>query len=483
MAILMTTAAGALQAAGQGVTTQAVAAPPPRPNILLIMTDDQTLESMRVMDHVDRVIGDQGVTFTRNFVSYSLCCPSRATLMTGQYEHNHGVMTNEAPTGGFDRFDELHATNNLAVWLQDAGYYTTLIGKYLNGYKNTPPVPAGWSEWHAASPDTQRVYDWRMSNNGVLTTYGEDPADFKQDVFTEKAVGYIARRAPLPKPFFLWLSYTAPHDGTWGNAPLDYCTGVTAKPAPRHAGAFASEPLPMPPNFNEADVSDKPQEIRHLAPIGTSGLADIRTKYRCTLESLLSVDEGVQQVIDALRSVDELSNTVIMFTSDNGFFDGEHRIRPDKVHVYDESIRVPLMMRGPGIPRGATRGAMTVNADLAPTIVDIADATPGLVMDGRSLLPVINNPGIENGRELLIESEKWLKAPAFKAIRTKRYMYAEHSTGEKELYDLQNDPYELRSRHNDPAYALVKAQLATELQKLKNCSGAGCRLHRPDPKP
>jgi N-acetylglucosamine-6-sulfatase len=482
VAILSAVSTGALMVAGERATEQAVAAPP-RPNILVIMTDDQTRESMRVMGNVNTLIGDQGVTFTRNFVNYSLCCPSRATFMTGQYEHNHGVMTNEAPTGGFPRFEALHANNNLAVWLEDAGYYTALIGKYLNGYKNDPSVPPGWSEWHAASPDTQRVYDWRLNNGGVLTQYGEAPPDFKQDVFTRKAVSFIGRRAPLPKPFFLWLTYTAPHDGTWGNAPLDYCQGVTAKPAPRHAGAFASEPLPMPPNFNEADVSDKPQAIRSLGPIGPSGLADMRTKYRCTLESLLSVDEGVKQVVDALRTSGELANTLIVFTSDNGFFNGEHRIRPDKVHVYEESIRVPLKMRGPGLPHGVNVGDMTINADLAPTIVDAANASPGLVMDGRSLLPVVRNPGIEDGRELLIESENWLGQPPFNAIRTKRYVYAEYSTGEKELYDLQNDPFELRSRHSDPAYASVKAQLATELHKLQTCAGAGCRLHWTDPAP
>jgi N-acetylglucosamine-6-sulfatase len=162
---------------------------------------------------------------------------------------------------------------------------------------------------------------------------------------------------------------------------------------------------------------------------------------------------------------------VLIFTSDNGYFHGEHRIPRDKQHIYEESIRVPLEMRGPGIPQGVTVDDLAINADLAPTIVDVANANPGRAMDGRSLIPVAQHPGIERGRELLIEE------PKFKAIRTERYMYAEHYTGEKELYDLNKDPFELVSRHNDAAYASVRKQLAAELQKLRSCAGLNCRLH------
>jgi arylsulfatase A-like enzyme len=160
-----------------------------------------------------------------------------------------------------------------------------------------------------------------------------------------------------------------------------------------------------------------------------------------------------------------------MLTSDNGFFHGEHRIPTGKTRIYEESIRVPLMMRGPGIPRGVSVSDLTINADLAPTIVELANANPGLVMDGRSLIPVAQQPGIEQGRELLIEQ------PSFQAIRTERYMYAEHETGERELYDLPNDPFELQSRHDDPAYASEIAALSIRLQQLGNCAGASCQVH------
>ncbi len=256
-----------------------------------------------------------------------------------------------------------------------------------------------------------------------MVRYGTDPADFKQDVLTGKAVNLVNRRAPRPRPFFLWLTYTAPHifEPPSSNPPGN-CQAA-AKPAPRHAHAFDSEPLPRPPNFNEADVSDKPAKIRRRPRLNADQIAEIRRKYRCELESLLSVDEGVKAVVAALRAKSELGNTVLIYTSDNGYFHGEHRIPKYKQHLYEESIRVPLQMRGPGIPRGVRVGSLAINADLAPTIVDLANASPGLVMDGRSLIPVANRPGIERGRELLIEE------PGFKAIRTRRYVYAEHRTG------------------------------------------------------
>jgi N-acetylglucosamine-6-sulfatase len=470
LATLGVTAALAV-ASGTRPPTHVQAAPAQgRPNVLVIESDDQTVESMRVMDRVNSLIGDQGATFQNSFVNYSLCCPSRATFLTGQYEHNHGVLGNTPPDGGFGRFESLHADNNLAVWLQDAGYYTGMIGKYLNGYSNNPLVPPGWSEWHAAAPDDQDVYDYTLNENGTLVHFGQAPADFKQDVLTSRAVDFVDRRARKPKPFFLWLTYTAPHGGGPNpnpNPPLN--CDMTAKPAPRHAHAFDSEPLPRPPNFNEADVSDKPAAMRRLPLLSAGEITDTQRRYRCRLESILSVDEGVKAIIDELRARGELDDTLIAYTSDNGFFHGEHRIPSGKLHIYEESIRVPLEMRGPGIPRGVNVGDPAINADLAPTIVDAANANPGLVMDGRSLIPVAQNPGIESGRELLIEE------PSFEAIRTERYMYAEHSTGEQELYDLQNDPFELQSRHNAPAYASIKAQLADRLHELQNCAGASCR--------
>jgi N-acetylglucosamine-6-sulfatase len=463
---------GALAVAGSGTspaTLGQAAAAQARPNIVVIETDDQTLESMRVMDNVNSLIGDRGVTFKNSFLNHSLCCPSRATFLTGQYMHNHRVLSNKWPSGGFGRFQALHGNNNLAVWLRRAGYYTALFGRYLNGYVFRPLVPRGWSEWRTGA--NQKVYGYTLDENGTLLRYGQDPTDFKQDVLTWKAINFVNRRAPRARPFFLWLNYTAPHVGEPPNPnPPGNCQ-ASATPAPRHAHAFDSEPLPRPPNFNEPFVSDKPAEIRNRPRLSADQIADIQRMYRCELESLLSVDEGVKKVVDALKAKAELANTVLIYTSDNGYFHGEHRIPKDKQHIYEESIRVPLQMRGPGIPRGVQVGSLAINADLAPTLVDLANADPGLLMDGRSLIPVANDPRIQRRRKLLIEER------SFKAIRTRRYMYAEHRTGERELYDLKNDPFERVSRHNAPAYALVRARLAARLHELRSCAGSGCRVY------
>ncbi len=459
----------AVAVAIRGTTLEHAGAAQARPNIVVVETDDQTAESIRVMRNVNTVIGGRGATFKNNFVNHSLCCPSRATFLTGQYEHNHGIVGNEGPHGGFVRFQALHRENHLGVWLQNAGYYTATIGRYLNGYDNLT-VPPGWSEWYVAIGRGQAVYDYALNENGTSVHYGQNPADFKQDVLSRKAVGFVNRRAPQAQPFFLWLTYTAVHvAGPNPNPNPPFDCAATAKPATRHAHAFDSEPLPMSSNFNESDVSDKPAAIRNLPRLSAGQVADIRRTYRCELESLLSVDEGVRRVTDALAARGELGNTLFIYTSDNGYFHGEHRVPREKGRIYDESIRVPLQIRGPGIPQGVNIGALSINADLAPTVIDAANATPGLVMDGHSLIPVAQNPAIAQGRELLVEQ------PNFGAIRTARHMYVEWNSGEKELYDLSNDPFELRSRHAAPGYASTRTQLATRLHELEQCAGASCR--------
>jgi len=474
-AVAQGTTQGIAQGAAQGAAPGVAAAPP---NIVVIMTDDQNVSSLPVMPKTRQLLAAAGTTFDNNFVSYSLCCPSRATYLTGQYPHNHGVMGNSPPDGGYYK---LRGDETVPVWLSRAGYRTTHIGKYFNGYGTQDPteIPPGWQEWHGmVDPTTYRMWGYTINNNGVPRTYGqqdvEDPALYQTDVLATFATNYIDRVAPGTQPFLLSFAPLAPHlevgwASTHGNR--------NPRPAPRHRGAFETAQLPRPPSFNEADVSDKPAQIRQLPLLGPLDIASITKDYRSRLESLLAVDDAVSSIVARLQANGELANTLIVFTSDNGWLQGEHRIPRGKIFVYEESIRVPLILRGPGVPVNATNPAFVSNVDLAATILDAADAQPGITIDGRSLLSIAQDPGQATGRHLLVETgpkpsgNQW-----YAAIRVGRYAYVEHSTGERELYDLQIDPYELQSRHSDPAYATVRAVLANRMHQLQACAGASCWL-------
>ncbi len=442
-----------------------------KPNILVLMTDDQTVESMRVMANVRTLLARQGATFTNNFVSYPLCCPSRSTFLTGQYAHNHTVMGNAPPAGGYDKLAPTHS-NTLPAWLQRAGYTTVHLGKYLNGYGSARPleVPPGWSEWYGSTdPSTYRYFNYTLNENGKLVTYGTGAANYQTDVYGRKAIDLIRRLAPSPKPFFLWVAFLAPHSGG-PRDPDDPANQATPSPAPRHRNALATAPLPAPPSLNEADVSDKPAAIRNRRLIPAARLNAIHENYQQRLESLLAVDEAIRDIVNTLAASGELGRTLIVFTSDNGFFHGEHRIPDGKVLVYEPSVRVPLILRGPGIPRDVQRTNLSVNVDLARTILDAAGAKPGRRPDGVSLLPFTRDARKRSGRDILLET------PTYSAIHTPRYVFVQHSTGEQELYDLAADPHQLTSLHADARYKALKDELAARLTRLKSCVGDACRL-------
>jgi arylsulfatase A-like enzyme len=434
------------------------------------MTDDQTVESMRVMQNVNVLLARQGTTFENNFASFPLCCPSRTTYITGQYGHNHTVMGNAPPAGGYDKLAPTHA-NTLPAWLRSAGYTTVHLGKYLNGYGSARPleVPAGWSEWYGSTdPSTYRYYNYTLNENGRLVTYGTGAANYQTDVYGRKAVELIRRLAPSETPFFLSVAFLAPHSGGPRDSD-DPANLATPSPAVRHRNLFAGQPLPTPPSLNEADVSDKPAAIRNRPVIRPARLNAIREEYQQRLESLLAVDEAIRDILSALQATGELERTLIVFTSDNGFFHGEHRVQTGKVLVYEPSVRVPLILRGPGLPHGAKRTNLVANVDLAATILDAAKARPGRRLDGRSLLPLARDPLLRSGRDILLETT------TYSAIRTPRYVFVQHTTGEQELYDLATDPNQLTSLHADARYAAVKNDLGARLTRLRTCSGDGCR--------
>lgn len=475
VALLALAAGMVVGAQGHGDSAQA-ATTAPKPNIVVIETDDQTLAEMEVLPSVKRLIGDQGVTFDNNFDSFSLCCPSRATFLTGQYPHNNGVRGNALPEGGYEK---LNSANTLPVWLQRAGYYTVHLGKYLNGYgrRNPLEIPAGWSEWRGSvDPSTYRFYGYTLNENGVLTTYCAipEPSCYQTDVYRDKANEIIRRRAPQG-PFFMWVAFLANHSGG-PREPGDPPNQATPDPAPRHADKLEGTPLPQPPNFNEADVSDKPLVIRRRPLINARQRAAIEENWQQRRETLMAVDEAVASIIETLRSTGELDNTLVIFTTDNGFFHGEHRIRNGKVQHYEPSIHLPLLMRWTGnrsLPRGVHARQLVSNVDDAATIVAAAGATPGLVLDGTSLLALWRDNRKELGRDLLVDNMPGVTH--FDAIRSRNLKYVEHQNGDRELYDLARDPFELESQHLNPAYEAITTSLAARLRNLVSCADTSCR--------
>lgn len=455
-----------------------------RPNILFVMTDDQTVESLKVMSRVRGALGGGGTNFTGAISTYPLCCPSRATYLTGQYSHNHGVIHNAGPFGGYLRLDN---TNTLPVWLQRAGYRTIHVGRYLNGYGTQNPditeIPPGWEDWNSTvDPTTFNFTKWTMNENGkILEMPGpQNPGEFQTDFLGRRAAEEIQQASRDPRPFFLSLTFPAPHSGTPID-PDDPPSLRTPSPAPRHRNVFKNVPVPRPPSFGRVNRQTKPQIVADKPRFTAEDVATIQENYQQELESLLSVDEAVGNVLGMLGRTGELANTLIIYTSDNGFFHGEHGVRSEKVLPYEPGARVPLLMRGPGVPAGKRLKQLVGNIDLAPTILDAANARAGRVQDGRSLFRLLRDRSVELGRELVLENGRGVNSvPQYRALRNNRFVYVRHdTTGEFELYDLRKDRYELRNLEDSDRYAGVRSLMARRLRALQRCRGQRCFLSRP----
>ena len=457
-----------------------------RHNVVVVMTDDQDFRSMGVMPQTRSLIAKRGTTFSTSVVSFPLCCPSRATYMTGRYAHNHGVKWNNFPQGGFYR---LKQAETLPVWLQRAGYRTIHIGKFLNetGERDPTEVPKGWDDWHGGvDPSTYDYYGYTLNHNGVPQTYGRESKDYSTDVYAGIAEQAIADSRKKGKPFFLNIAPLAPHTVAVNSGAR--VEGTPAVPAPRHASRFAQVPMPRYPNFNEADLSDKPAIAAFFPePMNEDQIASLTDHWRGRMGSLLAVDDLVKRVVKSLRKAGVYDDTDIVFTSDNGWILGEHRLRDPmsedgravgvKYLPFEGSSRVPLMAAGPDFPKDRKVRGVVVNADLAPTIADIAGARPRLAQDGISLLRALRKPSMLAGRGVLLETfENPRGVPPYKAIRTERYRYEVAETGAEGLYDLRLDPWELDSRHADPRYAAIKKILVAKLAALRDCKGTKCRV-------
>lgn len=456
------------------------------PNVIIILTDDMDNSLMPYMEKTNRLIGEQGATFGNYFITTPLCCPSRASMLRGQYAHNTDILENSP---GFARFFKLNEEEStLPVWLQNAGYRTALFGKYLNNYPVNAGrnyVPPGWTDWGAFLSNTQDdgdfFYHYTMNENGTLVEYGDSPEDYSTDVIRKKSLDFIHASVTEDSPFFLFVSVYAPHG--------------PATAAPRHEGFYNDLTYPQNPSFGEVDLSDKPALIRAQSETGDEfDEMDADAVFRSRVQSLLAVDELVEELIVTLEQNGELENTYIFFMSDNGFHLGEHKLPSGKGTPYEEDIRVPLMIRGPGIAPGTQIENMTANIDLAPTIAEIAGVTVPDFVDGRSFLPCLQGKNISWRNGLLIEfgyideeaAAKNLSDPetdnllvdveggSFRGIRGEDFVYVEYENGELEFYDLKSDPYQLENLAGqlDPQTLEI---LHSRLEALQFCTGADCR--------
>ncbi|MGI9556605.1 MAG: sulfatase family protein, partial [Solirubrobacterales bacterium] len=470
------------------------------PNIILISTDDQVLTFNRKnMPATWRLLAERGTSFTNSIVSTPSCCPSRATAITGQYPHNHGVTSTAL---GYFAFDNEEST--LPVWLRDAGYRTSHIGKYLNRYHQARPtptgVPPGWDEWHSMIPP-KSYFGYELGVNGDSERFGFDDDDYLTRTLNKRAIEFVRDSAAGDRPFFLHLDQFAPHQVKNENRDGP-CKGAAA-PDPRDIGRIDEITFDPAPGFNERDVSDKPSFIQALPQLDAETKESISKRYRCGVASLRAVDRGIARLVQELRRLDLLDDTAIVFTSDNGLFHGEHRVAGSKILPYEEAIRVPLVIRLPDGAAGTAPDRIhrpVANVDLAPTILDLAGAQPCTAggncrtMDGRSLVGLVSGDAPEwpRQRSLLLEfglgfDETNSSVCDYAGVWSPQRVYVEYDrvagsepgeepgkvrcieVDERELYDLERDPGQL-----DNQLALGSGgagDLETRLAALRDCAG------------
>ncbi len=477
-----------------------------RPNILFVLADDLDVQSMSAMPRTLTDVGKAGVRFSRYFVSVPSCCPSRVTTLRGQFAHNSGVRTNGSSNGGFDVAYKLGIEKDtIATRLHRSGYRTALIGKYLNGYPGIAGrryIPPGWTTW--ASPvagDPYSQYDYVLNENGVERAYGHEPSDYGNDVYMQLTDDFIRTSVAKKQPFFAFVAPYAPHK--------------PSTPAPEDVGSFAGAQAPRTASFNQADVRAMPDYIRDLPPLTPDEIGAIDTIYQRRLESLQSLDRGIHGLVQTLRSLHQLRRTYIVFTSDNGFHLGQHRLPAGKQTPYDTDTRVPFMMRGPGIEAGTRNGHLVGNVDLAPTFADMARIGDIPFADGRSIMPLVGPTGerpkqwraaylLEHWREVSaaasgVPTTTGPKEPAdvdegglsgtkaldktvtkgrahvggWSAVRTRDYLYVKDVGGARQLYDVRTDPDQM---HNLAGrQPTLEQHLAKVLADLRKCNAKTCR--------
>ena len=468
-------------------------------NVVVIMTDDQALESIGAMPNVENLLAAEGTTFSNYYVATPNCCPSRAAFYRGQYPHNNGVWDNypAEKNGGIpggNRAFRAVQDEAIGVWMQRAGYYTMHAGKYLNGWGNpdedTADIspPPGWTHWFSTiDPFTYAYYNYEISNDGTRVAYGDAEADYQTDVLGNEVVSSISSAAEAGEPFFVTFTPLAPHSGRKYATPDEPPDSFAAVSAPRHDGMYAGSALPDKPNrIFGAEALTSP-EIAAKSPLvrqrftcqncGPANLENAQYSWEKELESLTAVDEWVGQIYRTLDEQGVLDDTLIIFTSDNGLFRGEHGLT-DKGLLYEEAVHVPLIIRGPGFGAGETRDQLVNNVDLAPTILRAAGAPAAIDLDGVALQDFAADPDAGQNRGILLETKLAFTTNASAAIRVGSWSYIEwYTNGQvsfRELYELGGDPYQMTNLADDPQYASVVSDLANRLTALRSCAGDTC---------
>jgi arylsulfatase A-like enzyme len=467
------------------------------PNVVVFLADDldaTTTPFWFAMPRTAALIRNRGMSFTNAFSSTPSCCPARVSLLTGRYAHNTGVFSNVGDLGGHSAFRENgNEARVFPLRLQQAGYRTALIGKYLNGYAATEAgnePPPGWSDWYGLSGESfLDGYSYELNENGTLVSYGNAPTDYLTDVLARKTLDFIDdTEANDGQPFFVLVTPSAPH--------------LPLPPAPRHANhPWANANAPRRANFYETDISDKPSWLRLSASFRDRFRPYVDVDFRSRMGSLIALDELVGGVVSKLAATGELANTYIVFTSDNGYNLGAHHL-VDKLVPYEESLRVPMVVAGPDVTTG-TEQRMVLLTDLAPTMLDLAGLPPDEAHDGRSLVPLLTRsnpptwrtdflaeyitstlPGTPPPRRLL--AGIIFDVPSYTAVRTGRYLFVRwytddetNGTHEYELYDLATDPRQLQNlistQQGITQHAVIVQTLHARLVTLESCSGVTCR--------
>lgn len=432
-----------------------------RPNIVFVMTDDMREDDLKWMPHTRELLAERGLDFTDAISPHPLCCPARAQLVTGQYAQNNGVQHNAGPFGGFQALDPTH---EISAWFKQGGYQTGFVGKFLNGYTAQDVRPSGWDRWDALSAGVYDYFDFAFDNDGDPQIYRKS---YVTDVIAERTNDTVREFAADDKPFLVYSWHLAPHYRINGNG-----TPVPPPAATRDKGRFARAVPPSlrSPAFNERNVLDQPRPFRNRRLVDP---AVVTTEHRARLRALQSVDRAVETLVETLRSVGELNNTVIVFSSDNGYSLGEHRFVGKNV-LTEETLQVPLLVRGPGIGLGTTSNLPVTLVDLPATFTSLADVQPGWLLDGLSFVPTLRGQDQPFRDTTLVQTgddggDGW----AYRGLRTTRYLYGVNGD-DGFLYDNLRDPHELINRYDDPGYVEIRALLEQRRLQLLSCRGWTC---------